>query len=155
MEQNKTICFLGNRLILNEKTLLKDKIYNKLKTLTQKGYNTFITGAQPGFDTLCAQTLIEMYNEYYFLKLVAVIPYRFHTYKWTFNQEKTYKEILNQCTNIKYLSEYYYYDCYFDWKRYMMNSSSVVMAYYDKNFYLWEKAKLANQTDILLDNLFF
>ena len=101
------------------KTLLIEKI--------NQGYHNFIVGMALGIDMMVAELLIELKNEYnIFIK--AAIPCKNQEIKWNMLQQKRYKNILEKCDNIVFVSDNYSINCMQRRNEYMVDNSNMLIA---------------------------
>lgn len=123
---------------------IKKAIKEQLIMLINNGYDYFITGMALGFDTWLAESVIDLKKDYPFIQLEAAVPCLYQDTKWTEEQQKRYKNILNACDIIHYVSKAPY-DKFCMNKRnyYMVDNSDMVIACYDgsaggtRNAYLY------------------
>ena len=100
-----------------------------------------------GFDMLAAEEVIKLKEELKGVKLVAVIPYRGQSGRWTPYQRERYQRILNEVNEEIVLSEGYYNGCLLKRNDYMLAHASGIISYYDGKpkggtFYTCRKARL-------------
>lgn len=128
--RNKTCCFTGHRKIPSEQY---DAIAGRLRVqiidLIDKGYLYFGTGGAIGFDTMAAQMLLELREEYPQIKLILILPCSEQTRGWSLSDIAIYEGIKARCNKIVYTSEAYTKDCMFKRNRHMVDNSSVCVCY--------------------------
>lgn len=78
-----TCCFTGHR-VLPKKDISKTKscLKEKVQAAIRSGYYYFGTGGALGFDTLAAQTVLELKEEYKHIRLILVLPCKTQTRYW-------------------------------------------------------------------------
>ncbi len=81
-----------------------------------------------GVDLIAAEIVIKLKKQYENITLEAAIPCRNQTDKWSFDYVERYKNILEYCDKITYISETYTYNCMLKRNRYMVDNSDVVIA---------------------------
>lgn len=75
--KNKTCCFTGHRnLPKNKIPEIKSALTNEVIKLIDQGVIYYGAGGAIGFDTLAAQTIIELREDYPQIKLILIIPCR-------------------------------------------------------------------------------
>lgn len=130
-----TCCFTGHRVISkNNAASLKEKLNNELRELIGSGINTFVTGGALGFDTLAALTVLKLREEFPEINLILALPCKTQTAKWTQAQKNAYNDILAKADYTIYLSENYTPECMLRRNRFMVDNSSVVIAYLSRPF---------------------
>lgn len=138
---SNTCCFAGHKpcnlpwgfneedeRCLEMKKVLKKEIIKAI----EDGYINFITGMSIGFDMICAETVLELKKEYPNIKLIGALPCRHQDKMWTDDDRLRYRSIITEldkvrCIHDKYISN----ECMLERNRYMVNSSSLVIALYN------------------------
>jgi len=127
MNKEHTCCVTGHRDIPAEKV---DFIRNKLTSAVQNaiacGYTHFISGFAAGVDLMFAEIVANL-KASHTITLEAAIPYpgRMKT------PDKTFQRLIGACDVVKVHSAGYSKGCYMVRNRYMVDSSSLVIAVYD------------------------
>lgn len=124
-----------------------EQVRGKIRLLFSLGFRKFVSGMALGFDMLAAEEVIKLKEELKGVKLVAVIPYRGQSGRWTPYQRERYQRILNEVDEEIVLSEGYYNGCLLKRNDYMLAHASGIIAYYDGKpkggtFYTCRKARL-------------
>ncbi len=138
---SSTACFTGHRIQKlpwgnNEDDERCVKVKAVLRTEIEKainrGYMTFICGMALGFDTYCAEIVIELKQRYKNIKLIGAIPCRNQDIKWSKNDRRRYRKLIKQLDGVRCVyNEYIGAECMIERNRYMVNSSSLMIALYD------------------------
>lgn len=136
----KSCCFTGHRPLklpwkyneddprcLEFKQRLADVIY----AVYESGVTHFITGMALGCDIYCAEAVLALRNEHPEITLEAAIPYNGQEAKWPERSRRRYRRILIECDSAKLLQENYTPGCMMLRNKYMVDSSSVVIACYN------------------------
>lgn len=137
-----TACFSGYRpekfpFSLEDKASsqylwLQESIHTAIMEALRLGYLTFLCGMAKGFDLLCADTLLdirEQYREYSNIRLVAVLPYASHKFAGDWgNMHRIVKTCAEQ---VVIISPDYAPDCFQQRNRYMVENSSHLIYYWD------------------------
>lgn len=82
-----------------------------------------------GFDTLAAQTVIDLRNNYQQVKLILVLPCKSQADRWSESNRKMYEFIKEQANKIVYTSEKYTRGCMHRRNRHLVDNSSVCVCY--------------------------
>ncbi len=134
MLKESTCCFTGHRNIPKDQiSLLKTQVRNSMEILIQKGYRNFCSGGALGFDTLAAQLVLESKQYYNNIHLSMILPCKEQDKYWTSSQKELYFDILKEADQIIYTSDNYYKGCMCYRNRFLVDSSSCVIAYLESN----------------------
>lgn len=136
-----TVCFTGHRPrefpnkgdtnSLAVKRILS-VLYLKIYTAIQEGYTTFITGMSTGVDMWAANFVLELKEEFSYIKLICVLPCKEQCINFSYEEKAEYREILLQADKVICLSEEYQKDCMRKRNQYMVNHSSKIIAFCKK-----------------------
>ena len=124
-----TCCFSGHRELDNN--FFIDNTEETIKKLIKEGYKTFLVGMALGFDTVVFQTLLKYKNNN--IDIIACVPCPEQNKYFTKEQQQTYLELLNKADKIVYTSNVYSKGCMFKRNRYMVDNSSLLVAYLKEN----------------------
>jgi uncharacterized phage-like protein YoqJ len=128
----RTCCFTGHRnLPKNQTAEIKSALTNEVIKLIDQGVTYYGTGGAIGFDTLAAQTIIELREDYPQIKLILIIPCRNQSDKWSHEDKRIYEDIKSKADKVVYLSEKYENDCMLKRNRHMVDHSKFVIAAWD------------------------
>ena len=73
-----TCCFTGHRDVpAAVLPFLKDRLKSELLLLIEKGYKNFVAGGAIGFDTIAAESVLALREEYSDIKLHLVLNHIF------------------------------------------------------------------------------
>ena len=153
--KNHTVCFTGHRRILQEHFgTLAQRLKTILVQLINEGYVYFGAGGALGFDTLAAQTVLELKNEYPEIKLILVLPCLSQTRGWSTRDIETYEDIKSKADKVVYTSQEYTRGCMHKRNRHLVDNSSVCICYLTESTggtaYTVDYAKTKNLTVINL-----
>ena len=129
--RSKTCCFTGHRILSESKNEVKEKLRCVVEELIKKGVCYFGNGGALGFDTLAAQTILDLKEQYPHIKLIMVLPCMDQTKMWKTNDVKMYEYILSQADKITYEAELYYDGCMLDRNRRLVDNSGYCVCYYN------------------------
>lgn len=129
---DKTCCFTGHRNFEHPKEIIKEKTYDLInKAITKAGYTHFIVGGAIGFDMLVAEILLELRDNHYpRITIEIAMPCPNQDKYWNDTQKKKYVNILKRTDKKTLVSETYFKECMQKRNKYMVNNSSVVIAYW-------------------------
>ncbi len=128
---NSTCCFTGHRVLRKDFdiTALEEAVNEAING----GYKTFLTGMANGFDRVCASVLTNLKSEKN-IEIIACVPCRDQDKFFTQKQKEEYDYFLKNADEVIYLSDEYYNGCMQVRNRYMVDNSSLVIAYSKTNF---------------------
>lgn len=121
--------FTGHRVLQDLDFALLDRV---IKNLIKNGYNRFLCGMARGFDLAAAESVIALKSEYPDVSLVACIPFKGQEQNLSLSDRLRYKRILENCSEVIYLSEYYYSGCMHLRDRFMVDNCDTVVCYLRK-----------------------
>lgn len=128
--REKTCCFTGHRVIpANEREQIIARLEKTIINLYQQGVVFFGAGGALGFDTIAADTIIRLRNDYPKLKLILVLPCLSQTKKWRPEDVDHYNQIMRQADKVRYTSQEYTSDCMHKRNRHLVDNSSVCICY--------------------------
>ncbi len=128
--KDKTCCFTGHRILAGRDILtLPDTLKKTLRALIAEGYLYFGAGGALGFDTLAAEAVLALREEFPQIKLILVLPCENQTEKWREADKVRYKRILERADKCVYTSRQYTADCMLKRNRHLVDESSVCIAY--------------------------
>lgn len=112
-----------------------DTVSERLKEIVnsaiQSGYRCFITGGAIGFDTLSAQTVLNAKQEHKRkkIKLILAIPCPEQANDWEKSDIDEYERIKTLADSVVYVSTHNKKGCMHKRDRYMVDNSSLCIAY--------------------------
>jgi len=153
--KNKTVCFTGHRKIPYQKQKeIQDRLKTTLKKLINDGYCYFGCGGALGFDTLSAQAVLDLREEYPQIKLILVLPCLAQTRGWNADNVRMYEYIKCLADKVIYTSQNYFNGCMQKRNRHLVDNSSVCVCYLIEEkggtFYTINYAKKNNLTMVPL-----
>ncbi len=125
-----TVCVSGHRSV--EKDLDIKKLKTVFERLIEKGIDTFLIGMAVGFDTLCFQILEKIRKEKE-IKIIACVPCPSQADRFSFWQKREYNRLLSVADEKVVLSGEYTPSCMQKRNMYMVDNSSCVICYLNKN----------------------
>ncbi len=127
---DKTVCFTGHRQI--EKSvlpILAQQLETVLRQLIGEGCRYFGAGGALGFDTLAAQTVLRLREEFPHIRLILVLPCQDQVKNWPVESVAEYRRILGLADKTVYVSQVYFPGCMQKRNRLLVDESSVCVAY--------------------------
>lgn len=130
-----TACFTGHRsLPLRRQSEFISNTDTAIAHLYEQGYKNFIAGGAVGYDTLAACRVVIAKRNYSDVNLILALPCRNQTERWTSeNDLKMYKFLLGAADDVIYTSQFYDKGCMQIRNRWMVDHSSVCIAYCTSN----------------------
>lgn len=136
-----TCCFTGHRPQSlpwgyneqDERCLkMKEKLEKEIVKAIEKGYLTFISGMALGFDIICAEIVLRLKERYPNIKLIGAIPCKMQDKLWKEKDRQRYRNFLAQLDEIRCVYDKYIgAGCMMERNRFMINSSSLVIALFN------------------------
>ena len=157
LNKSQSVAFTGHRNIIgNKRPELRVAVDNALIELYQSGYRNFISGMAMGFDLLAASAVIALKRRFSDVKLIAVVPYRNQSEKFSEYEQKRYQYALQNADEVIVLREKYSNGCLLRRNDYMLAHASGLIAFYDGKpkggtFYTIRKA---SESSMPIINLF-
>lgn len=130
MNRLHACCFTGHRDIPSEILLaLAAKVETVVLELIADGIRYFYAGGALGFDTLAAETVLRLSDQFPQIKLILALPCREQTRGWSAASVERYESILRRANEVIYTSEHYTRGCMQRRNRFMVDHSAVCVAY--------------------------
>jgi uncharacterized phage-like protein YoqJ len=141
-DREKTCCIFGHRpkklpLMYDEQSpdcrRLKMLLYSEVDKMREIGVTTFLIGMAPGVDIFAAKIVLDIRRDYPDdnIRLVAVLPFEGQADRWAEIYRARYFRILAKADEVVTLQTRYTDDCLLEHNRYMLNSSSHLIAVYN------------------------
>ena len=129
----QTCCFTGHRVIPSgEKETIRNLLETAIEKAIQDGYRFFRTGGALGFDTLAAQTVLELKQQYPHIWLILVLPCINQTKGWKQADIDEYERIRALADKVVYTSREYTSGCMHKRNRHLVDNSSLCICYLTK-----------------------
>lgn len=131
--KKRTCCFTGHRKIPPEQyEEIRKRLKSEITAMIQQGVIYFGAGGALGFDTMAAQTVLALREQYPQIKLILVLPCKTQTRGWNEEEKATYENIKKACDKYIYISDAYTYGCMHERNRHLVDSSSYCICYLTK-----------------------
>lgn len=129
----QTCCFTGHRILpIEQIRQIASKLDKELMKLIGQGYRYFGAGGALGFDTLAAQTVLRLREQYSQIKLILVLPCFTQSRSWENADRIIYETIREKADKVVYTSEAYTSGCMHKRNRHLVDHSSVCICYLEK-----------------------
>lgn len=157
-DKTVSVCFSGHRNVpFVKRRELKQCLKSEIAKAYADGYRCFYCGMAMGFDLLAAEVALSLQSELNELQVIAVVPFRGQSDRWSKEAQAKYNGILRIVDDVVVLSERYYNGCLLRRNDYMVNRSSRLIAYFDGNpkggtFYTIREAKIHGLDIVNLHN---
>ena len=145
-----TAAFTGHRFIdASLREHVKRRLSNAVLDAYGNGVRNFMSGFAIGFDLMAAEVVVSLRNEHPDISLTAVVPFKDQPCRFNDFNKRRYERLLEMADKVIVLSEDYYPRCFLERDVFMVNHSSLLIAYYDGRgkggtFYTIERAKERN-----------
>lgn len=129
-------CFTGHRAIPAARyDEISADTERAVRILAETGYRYFICGGAMGYDTLAAQIVLKVAEDYP-IKLFLALPCRNQTEDWTNKKGgheavREYQRLKGLATGIHYIRDFYEDGCMKERNQWMADHSSFCIAYYN------------------------
>ena len=120
-----TCCFTGHRVLKNDYDLYR--LEEVLNEVISKGYVTFLVGMAKGFDMKCFETLLSLNNKN--IEIIACVPCKNQDQGYSKEDKIRYQNLLKKASKVIYLGEEYVNGCMQIRNRFMVDNSSLLIAY--------------------------
>ncbi len=140
MDKSHSCCFTGHRESKlpwrhNEDdkncVSLKESIYDAVEAVYRSGRRHFICGMATGCDFYFCEAVLALREEHPEVTIEAAIPFEGQSAAWTSEQKQRYLRLVSECDYQTVVQRDYSPDCYMNRNRYMVDSSSVLIAAYN------------------------
>lgn len=128
--RDKTCCFTGHRkLPPSKRNQIALQLEKTVIRLIDRGIIFYGAGGALGFDTLAAQTVLSLREDYPQIKLILVLPCLTQTRGWSEADITVYENIKRQADKVVYTSQTYFQGCMHKRNRHLVDNSSVCLCY--------------------------
>lgn len=110
---------------------LKKCIYDAVEAVYQSGRRHFICGMATGCDMYFCEAVMALRQEHPEVVIEAAIPFEQQSIKWTPEQKRRYDRLVSECDYHTVVQKEYSPECYSRRNRYMVDSSSVIIAVFN------------------------
>lgn len=140
MDRSDSCCFTGHREAKlpwrgNEDDprckALKNSIYDAVEAVYRSGKRHFLCGMATGCDFYFCEAVLALRERCPDVTLEAAIPCERQSENWSQRQRLRYERLVSECDFHTVVQKEYSPDCYMRRNRYMVDSSSVLIAAYN------------------------
>lgn len=129
--KEKTCCFTGHRDIPADKAdYLRYEVQKAIEYMMRKGITDFWCGGALGFDTLAAEEVLKLKDNYPEIKLFIAMPCPTQSIGWNEKNKAAYDAIAAKADSVCTVSDKYYQGCMQKRNRFMIDNSSRCIAYF-------------------------
>lgn len=144
---NISVCFTGHRTISHNKLqAVKENLHTTIIELYKEGHRTFLCGMAIGFDLLAAEILIDLKVTYKDIIIIACIPFIGQERRFSPTDQERYNKVVQEADSKIIIAQTFSKQSYILRNLYMLEHSSIVIAYFDTNikkggtFFTYNKA---------------
>ena len=128
--KKRTVCFTGHRKIPSEQYEdIAERLKKEIIKSIEEGYCFFCAGGALGFDTLAAQTVLQLKNQYPQICLYLILPYHKQTRGWKEEDVREYERIKSLADKVFTVSDEYYRGCMQKRNRDLVDNSSLCICF--------------------------
>ena len=128
--RNQTCCFTGHRILTaNEAAAILCKLDSILLPLIERKVRVFWLGGALGFDTLAAEHLLKLKQQYPQIVIYLALPFEEYRNRWSEAQKSRAAHIDMQADQIVYCSHTPSKSAFLQRNRYMVDRSCYCIAY--------------------------
>jgi uncharacterized phage-like protein YoqJ len=125
-----TCCFTGHRVFARSHAdQIRPMLERAVRTLIAGGYYRFVAGGALGFDTVAAETILSLRDEFQSLRLVVVAPFLGQAKGWREADRFRYERICSAADDLQILGAGYHRGCMRVRNQAMVDMSSFCLAY--------------------------
>ncbi len=132
IDEEKSICFTGNRTIVHTEKLIYAKVRNIILSEIDKGFDTFLCGMAIGFDLISGKACLDLIEEGKKIKLVCVLPHPSHGTNFYGKDKEIHTKLKQHASRVFITSTSYTPYCMHLRNRFLVDNSSKVIAYLNK-----------------------
>jgi len=110
---------------------LKQSIYDAVEAVYRSGRRHFICGMATGCDAYFCEAVLKLRQTYPEVTLEAAVPFERQSEGWTEAQRRRYERLIAECDYHTVVQKEYSPDCFMRRNRYMVDSSSLLIAAYN------------------------
>lgn len=131
-KKQQTVCFTGHRHMKEVTAKVEYKLTKTIENLIQKNYIYFSVGGARGFDILAAEVVLKLKKQYPKIQLILVLPFDRqyqHEKNWKQLEIEQYHQLIIQASKVIILASEYHSGIYYKRNRYLVDNSSLCIAY--------------------------
>lgn len=154
---SKNVSFTGHRSgrISQPMLTLFAGMVTEIKSLYASGCRNFFSGMAEGGDLVFAKAVLAARNELTDIRLVAAIPFREQSARYSDMNKRLYISLLEEVDKTVVLSESYHKGCFHRRNDFLVKHAAIMLAYWDGQpyggtYYTIGKAQMLNRIIINL-----
>jgi uncharacterized phage-like protein YoqJ len=131
-DKTVTVAFTGHRYIdASLCSNIRDRLTATILDAYEHGFRNFISGFAIGFDMMAAEIVVSLRETHEDMTLTAAIPFRGQSSRFNYYDQQRYDRLIREANEVLLLSESYYPRCFLERDAFMVDNSSMLIAYYD------------------------
>lgn len=127
--RTESVCFTGHRFLGKADAAGLARLAGLLEILYARGYRDFLCGGAFGFDLYAAEQVVALRNRHPDARLISCLPCENQNKYWRTYDQNRFRRLLYLSDEVRVLSPFYYEGCMQVRNRYMVDRSSVCVAY--------------------------
>lgn len=124
-----TVCFTGHRMIGKKDDEAMARLSPLLEMIYRRGYRDFLCGGALGFDQIAAEHVMQLREKHPDVRLIFCLPCADQSSRWKKADCSHYERLLYLSDETRVLSPRYYDGCMQARNAYMVDRSSLCVAY--------------------------
>ena len=130
---SKNVSFTGHRSgrISQPMLTLFAGMVTEIKRLYASGCRNFFSGMAEGGDLIFAKAVLAVRNELTDIRLVAAIPFREQSARYSDPNKRLYISLLEEADKTVILSESYHKGCFHRRNDFLVEHAAIMLAYWD------------------------
>lgn len=129
-----SVCFTGHRDLTDSeiRTIIRRLTILLERLILNHRLNNCFAGGAIGFDTVAAQTVLSLKDNYPELKLNLILPCRGQENAWNYLQKQEYEMIKERADTARVLAPFFYNGCMQARNRELLRNADLCIAYLRK-----------------------
>ncbi|MBQ8510203.1 MAG: DUF1273 family protein [Clostridia bacterium] len=110
---------------------IKSALNVEIAHMIDAGVTNFYAGAALGVDQWAMEAVLEHRRTNPAVRLTAAVPCPEQAKRWTYEQQKRYRRLLEQCDKVEIVSDHHWQGCMAVRNQWMVNRAAHLIAVYD------------------------
>lgn len=129
-ERTSCACFTGHRAMTNEQIrAVSSRLCDEIRGLSEKGIVNYFAGGALGFDLAASVAVLNLKASFPELTLNLALPCPDYEKRWRLQDRELFARVVSRADSLVYVSQSYTNFCMHLRNRYMVDRSSVCIAY--------------------------
>lgn len=111
---------------------LKRVLSGQILRLYAAGIRHFYTGCALGVDLWAGEAVLSLREQCPGIELICAVPFRGMEQRWSPEQQRRYRNLLESSSEIFFLSERYSSSCFFVRNRFLVDRADMLLAVFDR-----------------------